>query len=117
MLCSRGRGFAPLLTTASGQLGGLRTSDHAVQPKQSCIGFVVGFSPSRRKTMRCIAMKRPLAICIILIGGSTVWADKAAKPLAIDDVFNLRLAVDPQISPDGKRVVYVRQFNDIMTDQ
>jgi acylaminoacyl-peptidase len=25
--------------------------------------------------------------------------------------------VDPQISPDGKRVIYVRQFNDIMTDQ
>jgi acylaminoacyl-peptidase len=62
-------------------------------------------------------VKRLLAICIFLIGGSTALADKPAKPLAIDDVFNLRLAVDPQISPDGKRVIYVRQFNDIMTDQ
>jgi dipeptidyl aminopeptidase/acylaminoacyl peptidase len=67
--------------------------------------------------MRCIRVKRLLAICIILIGGSTALADKPAKPLAIEDVFNLRLAVDPQISPDGKRVIYVRQFNDIMTDK
>src|SRR6516162_4667428 len=67
--------------------------------------------------MQCIRVKRLLAICIILIGGSRALADKPAKPLAIDDVFNLRLAADPQISPDGKRVIYVRQFNDIMTDQ
>src|SRR5262249_27191471 len=69
------------------------------------------------RLMRCIRVKRLLAICIIFIGGSTSLADKPAKPLAIDDVFNLRLAVDPQISPDRKRVLYVRQFNDIMTDQ
>jgi dipeptidyl aminopeptidase/acylaminoacyl peptidase len=67
--------------------------------------------------MRCIRVKRLLAVCIILIGSSTALADKPAKPLAIDDVFNLRLAVDPQISPDGKRIIYVRQFNDIMIDQ
>jgi Tol biopolymer transport system component len=56
-------------------------------------------------------------VCIILLGSRPAWADKSAKPLAIDDVFNLQLAADPQISPDGKRVIYVRQFNDIMTDQ
>src|SRR5579884_1030351 len=67
--------------------------------------------------MRCIRGKRLVAIWIILIGGSTARADQPAKSLAIDDIFNLRLAVDPQISPDGKRVIYVRQFNDIMTDQ
>ena len=33
------------------------------------------------------------------------------------DVFNLQYAGDPQISPDGKRVVYVRQFSDVMTDK
>lgn len=37
--------------------------------------------------------------------------------LTINDVFNLELATDPQISPDGKRVIYVRQFADIMTDR
>lgn len=33
------------------------------------------------------------------------------------DVFNLQFAGDPQISPDGKRVVYVRQFSDVMNDK
>ena len=33
------------------------------------------------------------------------------------DVFNLEYAADPQISPDGKSVVYVRRSNDIMSDR
>jgi acylaminoacyl-peptidase len=33
------------------------------------------------------------------------------------DVFELELAVDPQISPDGRRVVYVRTAMDVMTDR
>jgi acylaminoacyl-peptidase len=33
------------------------------------------------------------------------------------DVFSLQFAADPQISPDGKRIVYVRQFSDIMNDK
>jgi len=33
------------------------------------------------------------------------------------DVFELEIAGDPQISPDGSRVAYVRQSMDIMTDQ
>src|SRR5437868_1309012 len=46
-----------------------------------------------------------------------VRAQSAAKRLTITDVFNLQLATDPQISPDGKRIVYVRQFCDIMNDR
>ena len=34
-----------------------------------------------------------------------------------DDLFGLSVAADPQISPDGKRIAYVRRTNDIMTDQ
>lgn len=33
------------------------------------------------------------------------------------DVFELEFAADPQVSPDGKKIVYVRQSNDIMTDR
>jgi acylaminoacyl-peptidase len=62
-------------------------------------------------------VKRFLVISVILLGSPAVWAGKPAQPLAIDDVFNLQLAADPQISPDGKRIIYVRQFNDIMTDR
>jgi acylaminoacyl-peptidase len=32
------------------------------------------------------------------------------------DIFELEYASDPQISPDGRRVVYARQSNDIMSD-
>ena len=32
------------------------------------------------------------------------------------DLFGLSVATDPQISPDGSRIAYVRQTNDIMTD-
>jgi acylaminoacyl-peptidase len=67
--------------------------------------------------MQRVCVTRILVLSGILLTSPTAWADKPATPLAIDDVFNLQLAVDPQISPDGKRVIYVRQFNDIMTDQ
>lgn len=33
------------------------------------------------------------------------------------DEFQIQLATDPQISPDGKRIVYVRTFADPMTDR
>jgi dipeptidyl aminopeptidase/acylaminoacyl peptidase len=33
------------------------------------------------------------------------------------DLFNLEWASDPQISPDGRTIAYVRQSNDIMTDK
>ncbi|MFT7234419.1 MAG: Tol biopolymer transport system component, partial [Cyclobacteriaceae bacterium] len=33
------------------------------------------------------------------------------------DVFDLEYVSDPQISPDGKKVIYVRNFSDIMTDR
>lgn len=32
------------------------------------------------------------------------------------DLFNLSVASDPQISPDGRQIAYVRRSNDIMTD-
>ncbi len=48
---------------------------------------------------------------------ANVRAEAPVKPLTVQDVFNLQLATDPQISPDGKRIIYVRRFSDIMTDQ
>jgi len=40
-----------------------------------------------------------------------------ANYLVAADIFNLELATDPQVSADGKQIVYVRQFNDIMADR
>ena len=42
----------------------------------------------------------------------------AAQPkLTPADIFQLEYAADPQISPDGQWVVYVRQWQDLMTDR
>ena len=39
-----------------------------------------------------------------------------ARPIENLDVFQLEYAADPQISPDGSQVAYIRRSNDIMTD-
>ncbi len=40
-----------------------------------------------------------------------------AEPFVTTDIFGLEYAGDPQIAPDGERVVYVRTSMDIMKDQ
>lgn len=65
--------------------------------------------------MRNLITKRLLGFCLILICVPSILAQ--SNKLSINDVFNLELATDPQISPDGRRVIYVRQFADIMTDK
>ena len=40
-----------------------------------------------------------------------------SRYLTGSDLFNLEWASDPQISPDGRTIAYVRQSNDIMTDK
>ncbi len=42
---------------------------------------------------------------------------KPAKPLGWMDVFELEFASDPQVSPDGQQVAFVRNSMDIMTDR
>ncbi len=55
------------------------------------------------------------SLLLLAVGCATAQAQSGGmKP---DDVFQLQLPVEPQISPDGKQIVYVRQFADIMTDQ
>jgi dipeptidyl aminopeptidase/acylaminoacyl peptidase len=57
-------------------------------------------------------------LCLSLLASSSVAAeepdDDHFHPL---DVFQVEHASDPRISPDGKRVVYVRNFMDIMKDR
>lgn len=55
-------------------------------------------------------------LCAILIFPAAVTAD-ALPSFGADDVFDLEFANDPQISPDGRRIVYERRSNDIMTDR
>lgn len=43
--------------------------------------------------------------------------DAARAPLSFADMFDLEIAADPQISPDGETIAYQRRSNDIMTDR
>lgn len=43
--------------------------------------------------------------------------EAAEKHFTGADIFGLSVAADPQISPDGSQIAYVRRTNDIMTDR
>jgi dipeptidyl aminopeptidase/acylaminoacyl peptidase len=44
-------------------------------------------------------------------------ADGPSRLLTGQDLFSLEVATDPQISPDGRTIAYVRRSNDVMTDR
>jgi dipeptidyl aminopeptidase/acylaminoacyl peptidase len=44
-------------------------------------------------------------------------ADGPSRTFEARDLFSLEAAADPQISPDGSRIAYVRRSGDIMTDR
>jgi dipeptidyl aminopeptidase/acylaminoacyl peptidase len=54
-------------------------------------------------------MERSAVLCVVLIllaGPAVVFAE-GKRPMKIDDLFRFQRVSDPQISPDGKFVVYV----------
>jgi acylaminoacyl-peptidase len=56
-----------------------------------------------------------VAICAILFQSQVIAQQKTKlQPL---DLFDLEYVSDPQISPDGTKVIYTRNFKDIMTDR
>ena len=59
-------------------------------------------------------MSRLAAISSFALLTAAAAEVKKLKPI---DVFDLEMAASPQISPDGKRVIYVRQFADVMEDR
>ncbi|MEN3747582.1 S9 family peptidase [Sphingomonas sp. HF-S3] len=76
-------------------------------------------------------MLRPLlalSLCSVALPALAQSAPPAPPPAATapagpnrlftgQDLFDLEIATDPQISPDGSKIVYVRRSNDIMTDR
>ncbi|MBO9664038.1 S9 family peptidase [Dokdonella sp.] len=63
---------------------------------------------------------RPLAALLTALLATTAHAAPPASPSRVltgEDLFNLEVAADPQISPDGRTVVYSRRTNDIMIDR
>jgi dipeptidyl aminopeptidase/acylaminoacyl peptidase len=67
-------------------------------------------------------MLKPLAALLLLTAAApaALAAAPAEGPSRIfegRDLFSLEVAADPQISPDGSRIAYVRRSGDIMTDR
>src|SRR6266478_4876711 len=58
-----------------------------------------------------------LAAALLLATSPAIRAQDSANRLTAMDEFQLQTATDPQISPDGKKIVYVRRFADPMTDK
>jgi dipeptidyl aminopeptidase/acylaminoacyl peptidase len=61
-------------------------------------------------------MKKISACVLLPLLVSVAATANDSKAFSAEDVFELELANDPRISPDGTRVVYERRSNDIMTD-
>ncbi|HEV2987752.1 MAG TPA: S9 family peptidase [Candidatus Angelobacter sp.] len=61
--------------------------------------------------------KKLLLLLITLLFITAAMAQQKRPGLSVEDIFNLQSVSDPQISPDGQRIVYVRGFADIMTDR
>ena len=62
--------------------------------------------------MKKYPILKMLAVAMICFCGTTY-----ADTFVANDIFGLEYAGDPQIAPDGKRVVYVRKSMDIMKDR
>ena len=48
---------------------------------------------------------------------STLVSDGPSRIFTGSDLFGLAIAADPQISPDGRTIVYVRRTGDVMSDR
>ncbi len=60
-------------------------------------------------------MKYILPICFFLVGSNYLSAQTGK--LEYLDVYNLEYVSEPQIAPDGQKILYVRNFKDVMTDE
>ena len=62
-------------------------------------------------------MKRALltVFLAVFIGIHAFTQEKS--PLEVLDIYNMEYVSDAQISPDGTRIIYVRNYKDVMTDR
>lgn len=65
------------------------------------------------------AMRAGIVVCGVAVMASAAAAQDtaSARRFGLRDIFELEWAADPQISPDGRQIVYARSGYDIMKDQ
>ncbi|MEM6800724.1 MAG: S9 family peptidase [Bacteroidota bacterium] len=59
---------------------------------------------------------KKLSSYLVLFFFLSSFINTSAQKLEVEDIFELEYASDPQISPDGKQIVYTRRSLDIMKD-
>ncbi len=59
----------------------------------------------------------PALVLAMALATTGAASDTSLDRFELSDVFELELAADPQISPDGSQVAYVRSFMDVMKDR
>src|ERR1700734_2352973 len=58
------------------------------------------------------------AAALLALGAATIGYAQTAKPaFKPRDVFELQWAADPEVSPDGRNIAYVRMGYDVKTDR
>ncbi len=62
-------------------------------------------------------MQRLIAVLFFVFGTALAADDVDNSVFLTTDIFELEVATDPQISPDGSKIAYVRLAMDIMTDK
>lgn len=61
-------------------------------------------------------MKNYIGVIALLLCLTPLTAQTKSN-LELTDIFDYEFVSDPQISPDGSKIIYVRNFKDIMTDK
>ncbi|HEY6334178.1 MAG TPA: S9 family peptidase, partial [Blastocatellia bacterium] len=65
--------------------------------------------------LRTYVLLLGIALCLpVAVTAAPPSAGDGLKPM---DLFNLQTVGDPQISPDGRRIIYVKRFGDVTTDK
>ena len=75
-------------------------------------------SPLTTLNKRCeFSMSKYQLLRLMSLTMICVWGSLHADTFVANDIFGLEYANDPQIAPDGERIVYVRNSMDIMKDR
>ena len=56
-------------------------------------------------------------LTILFLAVPTKLLSQQKSNLELLDIFSMEYVSDPQISPDGTRIIYVRNFKDVMSDR
>ncbi|SDQ67389.1 S9 family peptidase [Flagellimonas zhangzhouensis] len=62
-------------------------------------------------------MKKLVATLLLFVAIIPLGFSQVQSNLELLDIFNMEYVSDPQISPDGSKIIYVRNFKDVMTDR